>query len=115
MPFIPVIDGDWLPQHPLTSIVGGSAAGVPLLIGTNGDEFRTFLVPSGMAGLITEDVLTTMSAAAGAGNQVISAYRAGRPPRTSTNSPGGTRRSAPDMALMSRLCSTICPRPGPSS
>lgn len=79
MPFIPVIDGDCLPEHPLTSIVGGSGAGVPLLIGTNSDEFRTFLVPSGMAGLITEDVLMTMSAAAGASKKVISAYRAGRP------------------------------------
>lgn len=43
------------------------------------DEFRTFLVPSGMASLITEDVLLTMSGAAGASQEVISAYRASRP------------------------------------
>jgi para-nitrobenzyl esterase len=78
MPFIPVIDGDSLPEHPLTSIVGGGGAAVPLVIGTNTDEFRTFLVPSGMAGLITEDVLSTMSRAAGASKEVINAYRASR-------------------------------------
>jgi len=79
MPFIPVVDGECLPEHPLTSIVGGSGAAVPLVIGTNSDEFRTFLVPSGMAGLITEDVLTTMSGAAGASKEVIDAYRLSRP------------------------------------
>jgi para-nitrobenzyl esterase len=68
---------------------------VPLLIGTSSDEFRTFLVPSGMAGLITEGVLTTMSTAAGASNHVISAYRAGRPRvrlRIRLAAPAGRRR-----------------------
>lgn len=79
MPFIPVIDGDCLPEHPLTSIAGGRGAAVPLVIGTNSDEFRTFLIPSGMAALITQDVLTTMSGAAGASKEVVDAYRANRP------------------------------------
>jgi para-nitrobenzyl esterase len=79
MPFIPVIDGDSLPEHPLASIAAGSGSQVPVLIGTNADEFRTFLVPSGMADLVTEDVLTAMAGAAGAGKDVIATYRAGRP------------------------------------
>lgn len=82
MPFIPVVDGDSLPEHPLASIVAGSGSTVPLLIGTNSDEFRTFLVPSGMADLITEEVLTTMAAAVGANHEVIDAYRGNRPQAT---------------------------------
>ena len=79
MPFIPVIDGDTLPEHPLASIAGGSGADVTLMIGTNSDEFRTFLVPSGMAATVSDDVLASMGAAVGAGPEVIGAYRASRP------------------------------------
>jgi para-nitrobenzyl esterase len=79
MPFIPVIDGDSLPEHPLASIAAGSGSAVPLLIGTNSDEFRTFLVPSGMADLVTEEVLVTMAGAVGADKDVIDAYRTSRP------------------------------------
>ncbi|MGI9009126.1 MAG: carboxylesterase/lipase family protein [Streptosporangiaceae bacterium] len=79
MPFIPVIDGDSLPEHPLASIAGGSGAEVTLMIGTNSDEFRTFLVPSGMAATVTDEVLASMGAAIGAPPGVLSAYRASRP------------------------------------
>ena len=75
MAFIPVIDGDSLPEHPLASIAAGSGSDVPLMIGTNSDEFRTFLVPSGMADLITEEVLASMADAMGAGKEVIDVYR----------------------------------------
>jgi len=75
MAFIPVIDGDCLPDHPPVRIAAGSSSDVPLLIGTNSDEFRTFLVPSGMSDLITEDVLANMARAIGAGNEVIDVYR----------------------------------------
>ncbi len=79
MPFIPVIDGDSLPEHPLASIAAGSGSAVPLLIGTNTDEFRTFLIPSGMADLVTEEVLAAMAGAVGADKDVIDTYRASRP------------------------------------
>ena len=79
MPFIPVVDGDTLPEHPLASIAAGSGSAVPLVIGTNTDEFRTFLVPSGMADLVTEEVLATMAGAVGADEEVIRTYRANRP------------------------------------
>ena len=49
-----------------------------LLIGTNSDEFRTFLVPSGMADLVTEEVLATMAGAVGADKDVIDTYRTNR-------------------------------------
>ena len=38
LPFLPVIDGVFLPEHPLSSVANGSAAGIDLLIGTNRDE-----------------------------------------------------------------------------
>ncbi len=79
MPFIPVIDGDTLPEHPLASIAAGSGRAVPLIIGTNSDEFRTFLVPSGMAGLVTEEVLASMAGGVGASDRVVDTYRANRP------------------------------------
>ena len=79
MPFIPVIDGNTLPEHPLAAIAAGRSSSVPLLIGTNSDEFRTFLVPSGMAALVTDEVLASMGGAVGATADVIAAYRASRP------------------------------------
>lgn len=82
MPFIPVIDGDSLPEHPLGSIASGSGSEVSLVIGTNSDEFRTFLVPSGLAAMVTDDVLAAMAAAVGAGPEIISTYRAARPQAT---------------------------------
>ncbi len=78
MPFIPVSDGDSLPDHPLARIVAGSGSEVPLMIGTNSDEFRTFLVPSGMADRVTDGVLASMAGAIGAGKEVIEVYRANR-------------------------------------
>jgi para-nitrobenzyl esterase len=42
LPFLPVVDGAFLPTHPLTAVVEGSAAGVDLLIGSNRDEMTLF-------------------------------------------------------------------------
>jgi para-nitrobenzyl esterase len=40
----PSIDGDVLPRAPLDEIAAGGSAGVPLLIGTNRDEWKLFLL-----------------------------------------------------------------------
>jgi para-nitrobenzyl esterase len=40
----PSIDGDVLPRAPLDEIATGGSAGVPLLIGTNRDEWKLFLL-----------------------------------------------------------------------
>jgi len=47
MPFQPVADGSTLPQRPIDAVNGGSASGVPVLVGTTKDEWRLF---SAMAG-----------------------------------------------------------------
>ncbi len=80
--FVPVIDGDSLPSHPLEAIAAGSGSGVPLLIGTNAEEFRFFLVPTGMISMINDEVLTDMAPRFGATSEVIATYRANRPEAT---------------------------------
>jgi para-nitrobenzyl esterase len=42
VPFLPVVDGTFLPQHPLQAVEQGAAAGIDLLIGTNRDELTLF-------------------------------------------------------------------------
>ncbi len=57
MPWQPVIDGETLPAHPLDRINAGASAGVDVMLGTNTNENRMFLVPSGMIDQITNDML----------------------------------------------------------
>ncbi len=52
----PVVDGELLPTAPLDAVAAGAAAGVDLLIGSNSDEFRLYLTPSGLLDLVTEEL-----------------------------------------------------------
>ena len=42
LPFMPTADGTHVPGHPLSALADGSAAGVPVIIGTTRDEMRLF-------------------------------------------------------------------------
>lgn len=44
MAWAPVVDGLFLPQHPIDAVAEGSAKEIPLIIGTTRDEFRLFSV-----------------------------------------------------------------------
>lgn len=80
MPFEPVIDGNVLPARPIESIVGGAGAGVDVLIGTNSEEWRLFMVPNGAINYINEDILAGTVAAYGLPvAETIATYRAMRP------------------------------------
>jgi para-nitrobenzyl esterase len=57
MPWQPVVDGEVLPAHPLERVAAGAAAGVDLLVGTNTDDWRLFLVITGEIGQVTDDAL----------------------------------------------------------
>lgn len=46
LPFRPVADGRCVPADPLAAVAGGSAAGVPLVIGTNLEEWKLFALLS---------------------------------------------------------------------
>jgi para-nitrobenzyl esterase len=77
--FIPVVDGDLIPARPLDAIAAGAGSGVPLLTGTTTEEFRLFLVPTGLAGLLDEPGLAGLLALFGVGRPVADLYRANRP------------------------------------
>ncbi len=42
LPHLPVVDGVFLPAHPLAAVATGAAVGIDLLIGTNRDELTLF-------------------------------------------------------------------------
>jgi para-nitrobenzyl esterase len=79
MVFEPVVDGDVLPAVPLDGIRAGAGRDVDVLIGTNSDEERLFLVPTGILGFIDENMLQMAAAADGLGANALPTYRASRP------------------------------------
>ena len=79
MAFLPVIDGDVLPVHPLAALAAGVGADVALLTGTNAEEFRLFLVPSGAAAFVTDESLPGFLGALGIPADIAALYQANRP------------------------------------
>jgi para-nitrobenzyl esterase len=72
MPWQPVVDGDVIPGLPLERIAAGSSAAVDLLVGTNVDDWRLWLVVTGAIARITEETLTGPLSAQG--HQCLAAY-----------------------------------------
>jgi para-nitrobenzyl esterase len=79
LPFCPTVDGDTLPRAPLTALASGAGRDVRVLTGTNLEEARLFLVPSGAIDLVDEAMLAGGAAAYGASAETVAAYRANRP------------------------------------
>ncbi|MEO3808941.1 carboxylesterase family protein [Sphaerisporangium sp. B11E5] len=79
MPWQPVVDGDSVPAPPIERIAAGAAADVDLMVGTNTDEWRLFLVLSGAIGQVTDDALAAATAACGLPAHAPAAYRAACP------------------------------------
>ncbi len=79
LPFAPTVDGEVLPADPLTAIAAGQGGDVPLLIGTNRDEARLFLVAAGTIDVIDEPTLGAVAAAYGLSQDDLGVYRANRP------------------------------------
>jgi carboxylesterase type B len=63
LPWQPVIDGDVIPARPIDRIGTGASADVDLLIGTNTDEHRLFLVSVGAIDHVTNVALAAAVAA----------------------------------------------------
>ncbi len=76
--FEPVVDGEWLPTAPLEAVAKGDAADVPLLIGTNRDEWNLFRILS-PGGLDRPEMLSRLDASFGDGLHVHDTYAAARP------------------------------------
>jgi para-nitrobenzyl esterase len=79
LPFAPVVDGSVLPAAPLSAFAAGQGGGVPLLIGSNRDEARLFLVAAATIDLIDEPTLAAVAGAYGLSQDALAVYRANRP------------------------------------
>ena len=79
MVFEPVVDGDVLPAVPLDGLRAGRGRDVDVLIGTNSDEERLFLAPTGALDFIDSTVLEMTVAAYGLAETALPTYRANRP------------------------------------
>lgn len=58
LPWQPVIDGEVIPGPPIDRITAGTSAQVDVIVGTNTDDWKLFLVVSGAIDQITEQILT---------------------------------------------------------
>ncbi|MBX7134586.1 MAG: carboxylesterase family protein, partial [Fimbriimonadaceae bacterium] len=80
LPWQPVVDGETLPALPLERVARGASKGVDLMVGTNLDENRLFLVPGGIIDQITDEALAGIVTAYGLPvESTLAAYRQARP------------------------------------
>ncbi len=76
--------GDALvPRDPLTGILAGGGAGIPLMLGSTTDEYRLWFVPTGLMDRISPVLFAAARLKFRIGRRILSVYRANRP--------GGTR------------------------
>ncbi|HZI50862.1 MAG TPA: carboxylesterase/lipase family protein [Terriglobia bacterium] len=80
MPWHPVVDGDIIPTRPLDRIASGASAGIDIMVGSNADEWRLFLVSYDLIDHITDTALAGALAAYGLSVEAaLRAYRAAYP------------------------------------
>jgi para-nitrobenzyl esterase len=80
MPLEPVVDGDFLPGPPIESIASAACAAVDILVGSNSEEFRFFLVPTGLIDLVDDAALRTTAAGYGLDpDRALATYSAEHP------------------------------------
>ncbi len=80
MPFEPVIDGEVLTDLPIKHIATGSSANIEVMVGTNTEEERLFMVPNGSIDAINDAILAGAVGAYGLpAEKTLATYRARRP------------------------------------
>ena len=82
LPWAPTVDGETIPERPIDRIRAGAAANVALLIGTNTEETRLFLLSDGAIDRVSKEALSAMAAAYGLPAAGLRAYRAMHPAAT---------------------------------
>jgi para-nitrobenzyl esterase len=90
LPFLPTVDGVFLPRHPLNAVAEGAASGIDLLIGTNRDEMTLFgLGNPALQNMDEEGVVRWMSNALPQvpANEVMDSYRNARSARSERMEP----------------------------
>lgn len=58
MPWQPVVDEEIVPGPPIERIAAGSAGGVEIIVGTNTEDWRLWIMVSGVFPQITDEILT---------------------------------------------------------
>jgi carboxylesterase type B len=77
LPWQPVVDGDVIPARPIDRLVAGAGAAVDVIVGTNTDEWRLFLVLNGALDHVTDEALAGAVTAYGLPVEAtLAAYRA---------------------------------------
>jgi para-nitrobenzyl esterase len=79
LPWAPTVDAGTLPGPPLDRIRTGEAKDVELLVGSNTEETRLFLLSDGSIDRITQERLSALAVAYGLAPEGLSAYRAAHP------------------------------------
>ena len=79
LPWAPTVDGQTIPEPPIERIRAGAAADIDLLVGSNTEETRLFLLSDGAIDRITEEALSATATAYGLPAAGLSAYRAAHP------------------------------------
>jgi para-nitrobenzyl esterase len=79
LPFAPTVDGSVLPAVPLTSIAAGQGGNIPLMIGSNREEARLFLIAASTIDLIDEPTLAAVAGAYGLSGDAVAVYQRNRP------------------------------------
>lgn len=79
MSMFPTIDGDVLPALPIDALKSGAGGDVELLAGTTRDEFRFFLVPSGLASSVTAEDLSAITDRFGISDAAAETFAHNRP------------------------------------
>ncbi|MGZ6376776.1 MAG: carboxylesterase/lipase family protein [Ktedonobacterales bacterium] len=79
-PWQPVVDVEVIPARPIDRIVAGAGTGVDVMVGTNTEEWRLFLVPGGAIEQVTNEALVAVVAAYGLPVEAaLATYRAAHP------------------------------------
>jgi len=65
LPWAPTVDGATIPAPPVERIRAGAAADIDLLVGSNTEETRLFLLSDGSIDRISDEALVTLAAAYG--------------------------------------------------
>ncbi|MEV8311127.1 carboxylesterase/lipase family protein [Streptomyces flavidovirens] len=76
LPFAPVIDGAVLPQAPIEAIENGAATDIPLILGTNLEEGRLFLLGPDAPAIDDASLLNLFGAVYADPHKALEAFRA---------------------------------------
>jgi para-nitrobenzyl esterase len=79
LPWQPAVDGDIIPAPPLERTAAGAGAGIDLMVGTNDDEHRLFLVPEAIDRVTAEALAGVVAAYGLPVEATLAAYRAAHP------------------------------------